>query len=139
MISSFNPLHLPRSKNSSGVYRPKYKIKRSSRYSRSASIRVCVEVRNGYGQSQRGSGRPPKTAFEQSYLTRFTKLGLQYFFVSASVCDSRNCKCWSNIFVPVTYSGGGSNAPGPAMFVSAHLREREQQRTSETSEKCALL
>ena len=40
-------LHMPRSKNSSGAFRPKYKKKRASRVSRSASIHVHVEVQNG--------------------------------------------------------------------------------------------
>ena len=40
-------LHMPRSKNSSAVYRLKYKTKRISRLSRSASIRVHVDVHNG--------------------------------------------------------------------------------------------
>ena len=40
-------LHMRRSKNSSGVYRPKYKKKRTCRLSRSAAICVHVEVRNG--------------------------------------------------------------------------------------------
>ena len=39
---------MPRSKKSSGVYRPNSKIKRTPRLSRSASIRVHVEVWNRY-------------------------------------------------------------------------------------------
>ena len=54
-------LHTPRSKNRSGVYRPKYKKnkKRFSRLSRSPSIRVHVEVPNGYGRT-RGVGAAPR-------------------------------------------------------------------------------
>ena len=37
---------MPMSKNSSGAYRPNSKIKHTSRLSRSASIRVHVEVWN---------------------------------------------------------------------------------------------
>ena len=40
-------LRMRRSKKSSGVYRLKYKRNRTSRLSRSASIRVHVEVQNG--------------------------------------------------------------------------------------------
>ena len=41
-------LHMPRFKKSSGVYRPKYKMFRTSRLSGAAAlIRVHVEVRNG--------------------------------------------------------------------------------------------
>ena len=52
-------LHMPRSNISSGVYLPQYKKKRTSRLSRSASIRVHVEVRNGQGRA-RDVGPPPE-------------------------------------------------------------------------------
>ena len=43
--------------------------------------------------------------------------GQQFFFVSASVCDSRNWNPRSNRFVRSPSSGGGSNAPRPALSV----------------------
>ena len=52
-------LHMPRSKNSSGVYRPKYIFFRTSCLSGSASTRVHVEVGNGYGRV-RGVGAAPR-------------------------------------------------------------------------------
>ena len=52
-------IYMPRSKNSSGVYHPKYKKKRTSRLSRSASIRILVDVRDGYGRA-RGIGAAPR-------------------------------------------------------------------------------
>ena len=52
-------LQMPRSKNSSGVYRPKYKKNRTSRLFLSAYIRVHVEVRSGYGRV-RGVGASPR-------------------------------------------------------------------------------
>ena len=42
-------LHMPRSKNSSGVHCPKYKKLRTSRLSRSAHVPDPGQVRNGYG------------------------------------------------------------------------------------------
>ena len=45
-------LHMPRSKNSSGVHRPKYKKKCTSRLCRPASIRVHVGVRNVYSSAR---------------------------------------------------------------------------------------
>ena len=39
------------------------------------------------------------------------------FSVSASVCDSRNWNSRSNSFVRAPFSGGGSNAPRPAVSV----------------------
>ena len=41
------------------MYRPKYKKKRTSRLPRSASVRVHVKVRNGYGRA-RGVGAAPR-------------------------------------------------------------------------------
>ena len=43
--------------------------------------------------------------------------GQELFFVSASVCDSRNWNFPSNSFVRAPFSGGGSNAPRPAVSV----------------------
>ena len=40
------------------------------------------------------------------------------FFVSAEVCDSRNWNSLSKRFVGAPPSGGGSNAPRPAVSVS---------------------
>ena len=45
-------MHMPRSKNSSGVYRPKYKKLRPSRSSRSAHVPDPGQVRNGYGRAR---------------------------------------------------------------------------------------
>ena len=45
-------LHMPRSKNSSGVYHPKYKILRTSRLSRSAHVPDPGQVRDGYGRAR---------------------------------------------------------------------------------------
>ena len=41
-------IYMPRSKNSSGVYRPKNKNVRTSRLSRSAHVPDPGQVRNGY-------------------------------------------------------------------------------------------
>ena len=48
---------MPRSKNSSGVYRPKLKKLRTSRLSRSANVPDPGRVRNGYGWQ--GAFEPP--------------------------------------------------------------------------------
>ena len=47
----------------------------------------------------------------------FRGFGQEFFFVSASVCDSRNWNSQSNSFVRAPSSGGGSNAPRPAVSV----------------------
>ena len=47
----------------------------------------------------------------------FQVFGQEFFFVSASVCDSRNWNSRSNRFVRAPASGGGSNAPRPAVSV----------------------
>ena len=52
-------LHVPRPKNRPGVYRPIYNKKRTSRLSRSASIRVHVDGRNRHGRA-RGVGAAPR-------------------------------------------------------------------------------
>ena len=44
--------HMPGSKNSSGVYRPKYKKLRTSHLSRSAHVADPGQVRNGYGRAR---------------------------------------------------------------------------------------
>ena len=44
-------LYMPRFKNSSGVYRPKYKNLCTSRLSRSAHVPDPGQVRNGYGRA----------------------------------------------------------------------------------------
>ena len=51
---------------------------------------------------------------DRSFLEGF---GQEFFFVSASVCDSRNWNSRSNSFVLAPASGGGSNAPRPAVSV----------------------
>ena len=43
--------------------------------------------------------------------------GQEFFFVSAEVCDSRNWNFRSNSFFRAPPSGGGSNAPRPAVSV----------------------
>ena len=43
--------------------------------------------------------------------------GPEFFSVSASVCDSRNWNSRSNSFARAPSSGGGSNAPRPAISV----------------------
>ena len=60
---------MPRSKNSSGEYRPKYKNK--AHFSL-VSISVYPRSRRGAERIRQGEGRwsrPPKTALERSYLT----------------------------------------------------------------------
>ena len=60
---------MPRSNSSSGVYRPKYQKKRTSRF---LAQRVYPRSRRGAERIQQGEGRwsrPPKTALERSYLT----------------------------------------------------------------------
>ena len=47
----------------------------------------------------------------------FQGFGQEPFFVSAQVCDSRNWNSRSNIFARAPPSGGGSNAPRPAVSV----------------------
>ena len=47
----------------------------------------------------------------------FRGFGEEFFFVSASVCDSWNWNSRSNSFVRALSSGGGSNAPRPAVSV----------------------
>ena len=47
----------------------------------------------------------------------FFRDSVRSFFVSASVCDSRNRNSRSNSFVRAPSSGGGSNAPRPAVSV----------------------
>ena len=62
-------LHMPRSNNSSGVYRPKYKKK--AHFSL-VSLSVYSRSRRGAERIRQGEGcwsRPPKTALEGSYLT----------------------------------------------------------------------
>ena len=59
-----------------------------------------------------------------------------FFFVSASVCDSsRNLNSQSNSFVRAPSSGGGSNAPRPAvpvphLDVNADRRRARQARSA---------
>ena len=55
-----------------------------------------------------------KYTYDHSFFWGF---GQEFFFVSASVCDSRNWNSRSNIFVRALSSGGGSNAPRPAVSV----------------------
>ena len=55
-----------------------------------------------------------RSIYEHSFFRRF---GQEIFFVSASVCDSRNRNSRSNRFVRAPSSGGGSNAPRPAVSV----------------------
>ena len=47
----------------------------------------------------------------------FQGFGQELFFVSAQVCDSRNWNSRSNSYVRAPPSGGGSNAPRPAVSV----------------------
>ena len=47
----------------------------------------------------------------------FQGFGQEFFFVSASVCHSRDWNSRSNSFVRAPSSGGGSNAPRPAVSV----------------------
>ena len=63
-------LHMPRSKNSSGVYRPKYKIKKG--HFLIVSLSIFPRSRRGAERIRQGEGRwsrPPKTKLERSYLT----------------------------------------------------------------------
>ena len=53
--------------------------------------------------------------------------GQGFFFVSATVCDSRNWDSRSNSFVRAPSSGGGSNAPRPAVSVP-HLDVNADRR-----------
>ena len=69
----------------------------------------------------------------------FRGFAQEFFSVSASVvCDSRNWKPRSNSFVRAPSSGGGSNAPRPAVYVP-HLPGGDRVRgLSEASKKkCA--
>ena len=52
--------------------------------------------------------------YDHSFLGGF---GEDFCFVPASVCDSRNWNSRSNSFVRAPSSGGGSNAPRPAVSV----------------------
>ena len=59
-------------------------------------------------------------AYDHSFLGAF---GQEFFSVSASVvCDSRNWDSRSNRFVRAPSSGGGPNAPRPAVSLP-HLAE----------------
>ena len=67
-------------------------------------------------------------AHEKIYYHYFFRgFGLVFFFVSASVCDSRNYNSRSNSFVRAPSSGGGSNAPRPAVSVP-HLDVNADER-----------
>ena len=67
----------------------------------------------------------------QVYITRyhsfFEGFGQDFFFVSASVCDSRDWNSRSNSFVRAPSSGGGSNAPRPAVSIP-HLDVNADRR-----------
>ena len=73
-------LHMPRSKNSSGVYRPEYKKQRTSRLSRSASIRVHVDVRNGYGMARGVGAAPGGWRLNKAIWPRIPVPGIVYSF-----------------------------------------------------------
>ena len=55
-----------------------------------------------------------KYVYDDSFFRGF---GQEFFSDSASVCDSRNWNSRSNSFVRAPSSGGGSNAPRPAVSV----------------------
>ena len=64
----------------------------------------------------------------------FRGFGQEIFFVSPSVCDSRNWNSRSNSFVRAPSSGSGSNAPRPAVSVphldvNADVRRARQARS----------
>ena len=64
-----------------------------------------------------GPGHVNTYIYDHSFFRGF---GQDFFFVSTSVCDSRNWNSRSNSFVRAPSSAGGSNAPRPAVSV-AHL------------------
>ena len=65
----------------------------------------------------------------------FLEIRLEYLFISASVCDSRNWNSRSNLFVHEPPSGGGSNAPRPAVSVP-HLNVKADECCARQARSC---
>ena len=73
--------------------------------------------------------------YDHSFFRGFSQ---EFSFISASVCDSRNWNSQSNSFGRAPSSGGGSNAPHPAVS-APHLDVNADRRRARQAKSAFIL